>query len=50
MSELVAEVDVKSSSYEGVQVVRAELTPVGGQGFFFGAVARGSLVQLINGS
>ena len=50
MSELVAEVDVKAGTDEGVQVVRAELTPVGGRGFFFGAIARGSLVQLINGS
>jgi hypothetical protein len=49
MSELVTEVEVKAGTYEGVQVVRAELTPVGGRGFFFGAIARGSLVQLING-
>jgi hypothetical protein len=49
MSKLVSDVDVGSSSYDGVQVVRAELTPVGGPGFLFGTIARGSLVQLING-
>jgi hypothetical protein len=49
MSDLVRAVDVKSSSYEGVQVVRAEVSPVGGRSFFLGAIARGSLVQLING-
>jgi hypothetical protein len=50
MSDLVANVEVASSTYEDVRVVRAELTPVGGPGFFFGTIARGSLVQLINGS
>jgi hypothetical protein len=50
MSDLVANVEVASSTYEDVPVVRAELTPVGGPGFFFGTIARGSLVQLINGS
>jgi hypothetical protein len=49
MSKLVADVQVGSSSYEGVEVVRTELTPVGGPGFLFGAIARGSLLQLING-
>jgi hypothetical protein len=49
MSKLVADVEVGSSSYEGVEVVRTELTPVGGPGFLFGAIARGSLLQLING-
>jgi hypothetical protein len=49
MSKLVSSVDVASSSYDGVEVVRAELTPVGGMGFLFGAIARGSLIQLING-
>jgi hypothetical protein len=49
MSELVTGVEVSSSSYDDVQVVRAELTPVGGPGFLFGTIARGSLVQLING-
>ena len=49
MSKLVRDVDVGASSYDGVQVVRAELTPVGPLGFLFGTIARGSLVQLING-
>jgi hypothetical protein len=49
MSKLASGVEVTSGSYEDVQVVRAELTPVGGPDFFFGAIARGSLVQLING-
>jgi hypothetical protein len=49
MSTLVSSVDVGSGSYDGVEVVRAELTPVGGPGFLFGTIARGSLVQLING-
>jgi hypothetical protein len=40
---------VETSSYEGVEVVRAELTPVAGRrGFFFGTIARGSLVQMIS--
>jgi hypothetical protein len=45
-------VEVTRSSYDGVEVVRAEGTvPAGEQpGFFFGTVARGSLVSLINGS
>jgi hypothetical protein len=52
MAELVREVDVSTSSYDGVEVVRAELTSAPGQppGFLFGAVARGSLVELITGS
>ena len=42
--------EVGTSTYEGVAVVRAAVTPVaGGRGFFFGTIARGSLVQLING-
>ncbi len=49
MSRLVEEVEVTASSYEGVRVVRAELTPVGGLGFLFGTIARGSLIQMING-
>lgn len=49
MSRLVSDVDVSAGSYEDVQVVRAELTPVGGPGFLFGTIARGSLIQLING-
>ena|SRR5215207_1045702 len=51
ISELVESVDVRTSSSEHVEVVRAELTPAPGQrGFLFGAIARGSLVALINGS
>jgi hypothetical protein len=52
MAELVRAVDVSTSSYDGVEVVRAELTSAPGQppGFLFGAVARGSLVELITGS
>lgn len=49
MSRLIEDVDVTASSYEDVQVVRAELTPVGGPGFLFGTIARGSLIQLVNG-
>lgn len=49
MSKLETVLGVGTSSYEGVEVVRAELNPVGGLGFLFGTVARGSLVQLING-
>jgi hypothetical protein len=43
--------DVETSSYEGVEVVRATVTPVGGapRGFFFSTIGRGSLVQMING-
>jgi len=41
---------VETSSYEGVAVVRAQVTPVAGErGFFFGTIARGSLVQMISG-
>jgi hypothetical protein len=52
MSRLVRAVEVRTSSYEDVEVVRAELRPAGARpsGFLFGAIARGSLVQLINGS
>jgi hypothetical protein len=51
MAELVRAPAVTSSSYDGVQVVRVELTPVAGQerGFLLGTIARGSLVQLVNG-
>jgi hypothetical protein len=43
--------DVGMSSYEGVQVVRASVTPVGGRlrGFFLGTIAKGSLVAMIGG-
>jgi len=47
MSGLVAGVQVETGSYDDVQLVRAEVTPVGRRGFFFGTIARGSLVQLI---
>ena len=51
IAELIAEADVASSRYEGVEVVRAELTPAPGQppGFLFASVARGSVVELIVG-
>jgi hypothetical protein len=49
MSKLETVIGVGTSSYEGVEVVRAELSPVGGLGFLFGTIGRGSLVQLING-
>jgi hypothetical protein len=50
LSELVrAGAKVETSAYEGVAVVRAEVTPVAGRpGFFFGTIARGSLVEMIN--
>ncbi|HEY6638926.1 MAG TPA: hypothetical protein VIZ61_14710 [Solirubrobacterales bacterium] len=43
--------NVETSTYEGVEVVRATVTPVGGtpRGFFFSTIGRGSLVQMING-
>lgn len=52
MSDSVAAVAVDTDSHEGVEVVRAELDLATGQppGFLFGAVARGSLPALINGS
>jgi hypothetical protein len=52
ISDSVAAFEVATKTYEGVEVVRAELTLAAGQtpGFLFGAVARGSLVELINGS
>jgi hypothetical protein len=52
MADLVDAVEVVTEPYEGVEVVRAELTPAAGQppGFLFGALSRGSLVELINGS
>jgi hypothetical protein len=51
MAKLVSAVDVATASYEGVEVVRAELTLAAGQspGFLFDTVSRGSLVELING-
>jgi hypothetical protein len=43
--------EVETSSYDGVEEVRAAVTPVGGRprGFFLSTVGRGSLVQMING-
>jgi hypothetical protein len=51
IAELIAKADVASSPYEGVEVVRAELTLAPGQppGFLFATVARGSVVELIIG-
>jgi hypothetical protein len=52
MADLIEGVDVATAPYEGVEVVRAELTLAPGQspGFLFGAVSRGSVVELIIGS
>jgi hypothetical protein len=52
ISDLVGGVNVGTDSDDGVEVVRAELTPAPGspRGFLFGAIARGSLAQLISGS
>ncbi len=51
ISDLVTLVGVGTSSHEDVEVVRAELGPAPGarRGFLFGAIARGSLVQLMGG-
>jgi hypothetical protein len=51
MADLVRAADVETASYEGVEVVRAELTMAAGQspGFVFDTVSRGSLTELING-
>lgn len=51
MANVVGAVDVESASYEGVEVVRAELTLAAGQppGFLFDTISRGSLVELIIG-
>ena len=50
LSEMVERgAEVETSTYDGVAVVRAEVTPVAGRrGFFFGTIARGSLVQMIS--
>lgn len=52
MAELIEGANVATAPYEGVQVVRAELTLAPGQspGFLFSTVARGSVVELIVGS
>jgi hypothetical protein len=51
LSELIEPaVEVGTSTYQGIAVVRAAVTPSAGRrGFFFGTIARGSLVQLISG-
>lgn len=52
IGDAVAAVEVAGSSYQGVEVVRAEITPAGGQppGYLFGTISAGSLVGLINQS
>jgi hypothetical protein len=52
MADIVAAVDVVVEPYEGVEMVRAELTLAAGQspGFLFGTVSRGSVVELIIGN
>ncbi|HEX2466866.1 MAG TPA: hypothetical protein VHJ54_01545 [Solirubrobacterales bacterium] len=52
IGDSLAGVEVSRSSYDGVELVRAQATtPAGGEpGFFFAAVSRGSLVGLLNGS
>lgn len=51
ISDSVAAVEVVSRPYQGVEVVRADVSLATGQspGFLFGALSRGSLVGLING-
>jgi hypothetical protein len=51
IGDSVAAVDVVSGPYEGVEVVRAEVTLATGQppGFLFGTASRGTLIGLING-
>ena len=52
IGDSVTSVEGTGDRYQGVEVVRAELSLVGRQarGFLFGTVARGSLVGLINGA
>jgi hypothetical protein len=52
ISDLIRRAEVTTGSYEEVPVVRAEITPLESRpsGFLFGAIARGSLVQLVNGA
>lgn len=51
ISDQVSAVDVGTDSYDGVEIVRAELTPApSGRAFLFDVIARGSLAQMINGS
>jgi hypothetical protein len=50
IGDLIEAAEVGSSTYEDVEAVSAELTPApGAQGFVFATIARGSLVELING-
>jgi hypothetical protein len=51
LADAIREVEIARASYEGVQVVRAQLTPAPGASgrYLFGTVATGSLVSLING-
>jgi hypothetical protein len=51
IGDSLRDVEVSQSSYDGVEIVRAEGTVAGGAqpGFFFGTIARGSLVPLISG-
>ena len=51
MGELVSSLDVTSHSYEGVEVVRAQLaTPPGApRGFLFGRIATGSIPYILAG-
>jgi hypothetical protein len=52
IADMVSVVGVRVSSYEDVEVVRAELRPAPGRrrDFLFGAIARGSLADMISGS
>jgi hypothetical protein len=52
MADIVGAVDVVTATYEGVEVVRAELSlaPDQSPGFLFDGVARGSVFELIRGS
>src|SRR5215204_4981840 len=51
IGDSISAVDVVTEPYEGVEVVRAELTLPPGQqpGFLFGAISSGSLAELISG-
>lgn len=52
IGDSVAAVEVARSVYEGVEVVRADVTPAKGQapGYLFGTLSQGSVVGLINAS
>jgi hypothetical protein len=52
MRELVGAVEVTTATREGVEVVRAAITPATrrARGFVFDSIARGALPQLIKGS